>query len=136
MFKLKSLHDFFINIVIKLIFFQPSGPLLPTSLMRHSMVKLGKGQAMLGGRSNGLFHTKIYSMACSNRYCLVSSLDRELSVPRQYFVAIPISDKIAGCITNGNYSFNKVRSSTQPNTYFTLKYRMPVPKTDWGWFLP
>ena len=70
----------------------------------HSMVELGKGQAILGGRSDGDHQAKIYSMTCSNRNCIISLLDRELSVPKGYFVAIPIPDTTSGCITGGkNY---------------------------------
>ena len=71
------------------------------TLHSHSMVRLGKGQAILGGWSNNVYQAKIYSMTCSNRNCMISLLDRELSVPRQDFVAIPIPDTISGCITGG-----------------------------------
>ena len=73
----------------------------------HSMVRLGKGQAILGGYSNGDYQAKIYSMTCSNRNCIILLLDRELSVPRQDFVAIPIPDTISGCITGGKKYFQK-----------------------------
>ena len=86
---------------------QISGPLLPKPLEFHSMVRLGKGQAILGGWSNGDYQAKIYSMTCSNRNCIVSLLDRELSVPKGYFVAIPIPDTISGCITGGKKYFPK-----------------------------
>ena len=65
------------------------------------MVRLGKGQAILGGWSNNVYQAKIYSMTCSNRNCMITLLDRELSVPRRDFVAIPIPDTISGCITGG-----------------------------------
>ena len=67
------------------------------------MVRLSKGQAILGGFSfnNGGDQDKIYSMDCSNRNCLISTLNRELSVPKGFFVAIPIPDKLSGCITGG-----------------------------------
>jgi hypothetical protein len=87
-------------------FSQTSGPLLPISLWGHSMVKLGKGQAILGGRSID-FQTKIYSMSCSKRKCIISLLNRELLVPRGSFVAIPIPDTISGCITGGKNNFQK-----------------------------
>ena len=74
------------------------------------MVRLGKGQAILGGRSNGVYQTKIYSMGCSNRNCIISLLNRELSVPRYDFVAIPIPDTISGCITGGKHDFQKKNS--------------------------
>ena len=65
------------------------------------MVRLGKGQALIGGNS-------IYSMGCSNRNCIISLLNRELSVPRYNFVAIPIPDTISGCITGGKNYFWKL----------------------------
>ena len=73
-------------------------------LLEHSMVRLGKGQAILGGRSQIVYQAKIYSMTCSNSNCIISLLDRELSGPLIDFVAIPIPDTISGCITGGkNY---------------------------------
>ena len=70
----------------------------------HSMVRLGKGQAILGGKSYDDYQDKIYSMTCSNRDCTILLLDRELSVPKYDFVAIPIPDTISGCISGGkNY---------------------------------
>ena len=98
----ESLNEFLVFCVFTdSFFFQISGPLLPIPLASHSMVKLGKGQAILGGSSDGVHQAKIYSMTCSNRNCMISLLDRELSVPRQDFVAIPIPDTISGCITGG-----------------------------------
>ena len=75
------------------------------TLQSHSMVRLGKGQAILGGWSSNVYQAKIYSMTCSNRNCIISLLDRELSAPRRNFVAIPIPDKNLGCITEGNINF-------------------------------
>jgi hypothetical protein len=66
------------------------------------MVKLGKGQAILGGGSQSGYQNKIYSMNCYNRNCLITLLSSELSVPKGLFVAIPIPDTIAGCISGGN----------------------------------
>jgi hypothetical protein len=71
------------------------------------MVRLGKGQAILGGLSNDDYQAKIYSMTCSNRNCIISLLDRELSVPKEGFVTIPIPDTISGCITGGKKYFPK-----------------------------
>ena len=71
------------------------------------MVRSGKGQAILGGRSNGVYQAKIYSMTCSNRNYIISLLDRELSAPKYIFVAIPIPDTISGCITGGKKYFQK-----------------------------
>ena len=65
------------------------------------MVKLGKGQAILGGYDDMNFvQNKIYRMTCSNRLCKVSSLNKELSIARGNFMAIPIPDTISGCITS------------------------------------
>ena len=69
------------------------------------MVRLGKGQAILGGRSSSDYQAKIYSMTCSNRNCIIAFLNRELSVPKGLFVAIPIPDTISGCITGGKNDF-------------------------------
>jgi hypothetical protein len=80
--------------------------------MGHAMVRLGKGQAILGGRSMQ-FHSiiglsnKIYSLTCSNRHCTISLVSSELSVARNNFVAIPIPDEMAGCITGGKNYFQK-----------------------------
>ena len=82
------------------------------------MVRLGKGQAILGGQtSNGDNQAKIYSMTCSNKDCTISLLDRELSVPRRYFVAIPIPDTISGCITGGTNDFQKILKSSKVNKH-------------------
>ena len=117
-------------------FFQSSGPLLPVQLHGHSMVKLGKGQAILGGRSNEVHHSKIYSMTCSNRNCTIFILNRELSVPKVLFVAISIPDTISGCITNGKNDFQKPQMFYVSKYFFPLNYSMPVQNTDRGWFLP
>ena len=80
------------------------------------MVRLGKGQAILGGMSNGVYQTMIYLMTCSNRNCIISLLNRELSVPKDSFVSIPIPDTISGCITGGeNYFQKNPKRSIQPN---------------------
>ena len=83
------------------------------------MVRLGKGQAILGGY-NGDYQAKIYSMTCSNRNCIILLLDRELSVPKGWFVAIPIPDTISGCITGGKKYFQKKpKRSIQANICLT-----------------
>ena len=87
------------------------------------MVRIGKGQAILGGsgksvyfqtdfdddddQASDIYHSKIYSLTCSNRNCIISLLERELSVQKGYFVAIPIPDTISGCITKGKNGFQK-----------------------------
>ena len=87
------------------------------------MVKLGHGQALIGGKSNGIYSTKIYFMFCSNRNFILSSLNREISFPRGWFEAIPIPDEISGCITGGNPDFKKNQKFiyVQPNICLTLK---------------
>ena len=110
-------------------------------LSGHSMVRLGQGQAIFGGLSNSDdYQTKIYLMGCSNRNCIISLLNRALSVPKYSFVAISIPDTISGCITGSKKYYQKnlkdLGTYIQPNIYFILKYSMPVPKTDWGWVLP
>ena len=80
---------------------------MPLPLGDHSMVQLGKGQAILGGRSNGDYQKKIYFLTCFNKYCSFSLLDKELSDPRSSFVAIPIPDEITGCITGGKCDFKQ-----------------------------
>ena len=96
------------------LFFPISGPLLPIPQNGHSMVSLGKGQAILGGVSSNGFQAKIYSMTCSNRNCIISLLNRELSVPKGYFVAIPIPDTISGCITGGKNYIRKITLKSSP----------------------
>jgi hypothetical protein len=81
------------------------------------MVQLGKGQAILGGWSYASSIAKIYFMTCSNRNCVMSLLDRELSVPKGLFVAIPIPDTISGCITGGKNYFQK----KTPQMFYTTK---------------
>ena len=100
-------------------FFNTSESLLPIPLVDHSMVNLGKGQAILGGDSGGVFQAKIYSITCSNRNCIISLLNRELSVPKGYFVAIPIPDTISGCITGGKNIFQNPKRSIQANICLT-----------------
>jgi hypothetical protein len=82
---------------------------MPIPLTSHSMVRLGNGQAIIGGfsYSSGGDQAKIYFMDCSNRNCSISLLNIELSVPKGYFVAIPIPDTISGCITQGKNHFQK-----------------------------
>ena len=68
------------------------------------MIELGLGQAILGGIDhNDVLQNKIYHMTCSENICMVSKLNIELSVPRAWFVAIPIPDRIAGCISESEF---------------------------------
>ena len=83
--------------------YQYLGPNLPIPLQYHSMVPLIHGQAIIGGNSGTgtQINEKIYFLTCSNMICTVSTLSQELSVPRHYFVAIPIPDSMSGCISGG-----------------------------------
>ena len=82
-----------------------AGPDLPIGLYGHSMVALGLGQAVLGGYSNSGPQKKIYLITCSEQICMISLLNQELSIPRQYFVAIPIPDSMSGCISNSEFGY-------------------------------
>ena len=83
------------------------------------MVRLGKGQAILGGSSsNNFYQSKIYSMTCFNRNCIISLINEELLFPRGWFLAIPIPDTISGCITGGKNYFQHNQSFRQPNICF------------------
>ena len=85
------------------------GPDLPISLHKHSMVPLGLGQAILGGRrntfseGNSQYQSKIYHVTCLNHLCDIDTLRKELSVPRELFVAIPVPDCISGCISESKF---------------------------------
>jgi hypothetical protein len=104
--------------------YRVEGPLLPIPLKGHKMVRLGKGQAILGGSYIEKYQAKIYSMTCSNRNCIISLLDRELSVPRANFVAIPIPDTISLCITGGKNYFMKKKNQNQNQNHklYTTKH--------------
>ena len=78
-----------------------TGPKLPMSLFRHAMVQLGNRQAIIGGFGNGDFQDKIHLFSCMNKNCSIHQLDQILSLPRYWFVAIPIPDTLSGCITGG-----------------------------------
>ena len=116
------MNSLFIYSQSKYFLFQTSGPSLPMPLFYHKMVRLGKGQAILGGKSYDDYQDEIYSMTCSNRDCTILLLDRELSVPKYDFVAIPIPDTISGCITDGRNIFQKTPPKyvyVQANICFT-----------------
>ena len=81
---------------------------MPLELYRHAMVQLGNGQAIIGGGGNGIIQAKIHFLHCMNRNCSISTLNQELSVPRYDFLAVPIPDTIAGCISGGKKSKKKV----------------------------
>ena len=83
-----------------------TGPDLPIAIKGHSMVTLGFGQAILGGESNNdAYQSKIYFLTCSKQICMLSTLNKELSVPRSSFVAIPIPDSMSGCIGKSKFEY-------------------------------
>ena len=91
-------------------------------IFRHAMVELGNGQAIIGGFGNGKSQDKIYCFSCMNRNCSIHQLYQVLSVPRYWFVAIPIPDTLSGCITGG-MKYNKtyhvnLQLETYPNLCF------------------
>ena len=68
------------------------------------MVPLGLGQAILGGFYEAPMG-KIYHMTCSHHDCLIVALNKDLSIPRTAFVAIPIPDSISGCISKSKFEY-------------------------------
>ena len=79
---------------------------LPLPIAGHSMVPLGFGQAILGGRDpshNGAYYSAIYLMKSSQHICKVLQLDKRLSVPRALGVVIPIPDSMAQCISESKF---------------------------------
>ena len=82
-----------------------AGPDLPIGIERHSMVALGLGQAVLGGKASSGYQKKIYHITCSEQNCMISMISQELSIPRGYFVAIPIPDSMSGCISKSKFGY-------------------------------
>ena len=83
------------------------------------MVSLGLGQAILGGiDDNYVVQNRIYHITCSQHICMVSKMNKELSVPRAFFVAIPIPDSMSGCISQSKFGFivKHFIESTQSST--------------------
>ena len=113
-----------------------TGPKLPIPLFFHAMVQLEKGQAIIGGFGDGS-QDKIYLFSCMDRNCSIHQLSQELSVPRYWFVAIPIPDTLSGCITGGK-KFHKIyhvnfQFKTYPNLSF---FRVSAGRSCWGRLLP
>ena len=73
------------------------GPTLPKPLFGHEMVPLGNGQAIIGGFSTNSDNSKTFMVTCSNRNCKLEILRQELSVPRGWFVAMPIPTNMTEC---------------------------------------
>ena len=91
-------------------------------LYTHAMVQLGNGLAIIGGWGNGFPQAKIHRLNCMNRYCAISTLSQELSVPRYHFLAIPIPDTIAGCISGGKKCQKKAPDSFVILNLFSPKF--------------
>ena len=69
-------------------------------MVGHAMVKLGNGQAIIGGYGDG-YQGKIYLFSCIEINCSIHQLSQKLSIPRARFVTIAIPDTLSGCITGG-----------------------------------
>ena len=80
------------------------------------MVRFGKGQVILQAGYG------IYLMTCSNRNCLISLLNKEFEMYYMYFVAIPIPDKMSGCLAEGKHDFKIVLKSQKFYTYQFSKF--------------
>ena len=93
----------------------PLGPDLPVPLNGHteSTVPLGHGQAILGGLSTYISQKKIYVINCRRGNCFISTMLQELSVHRSYFVAIPLPDNLAGCVTGGKETIHNQSELSQ-----------------------
>ena len=89
-------------------------------LIRHAMVQLGNGQAIIGGYGNGIFQDKIYLFSCMNKNYSIHQLDQVLSLPWYWFVAIPIPDTLSGCITGGKIFHKIYHANLQLETYPNL----------------
>ena len=69
------------------------------------MVPLGLGQAIIGGvlyvdyGHDNAPNAKTFFVSCLQLSCDLKTLQQELSVPRAFFIAIPIPDSISGCIS-------------------------------------
>ena len=81
------------------------GPDIPELLSGHSMVALGLGQAIIGGKNDLLTTTiyskKIYHLERSRGDFAISRILSELSIPLASFMAIPIPEFFSGCISEG-----------------------------------
>ena len=80
------------------------GPELPLAkFVYHSMVPLANGLAIMGGGNSQVgFNKNVYFLTCASRKCIISLLTTaKIAHPRANFVAIPIPDTIAECITGG-----------------------------------
>ena len=70
------------------------------------MVALGHGQVILGGwNEDNVVESKLYLIKCSQHVWDVTTLEKELSIPRRNFMAIPIPDQMSGCISESKFTF-------------------------------
>ena len=71
------------------------------------MITLGHGQAILGGSDDDFaFQSKIYIIKSSQNIWDVTTLVKELSIPRENFLAIPIPDHLSKCISESRLKFH------------------------------
>ena len=95
---------------------------MPIPLEGHSMVPLGLGQAILGGiDDNAAFQTKIYHVTCSNQLCDITTLSKELSTPKHYFVAIPIPDDVSDCISASTLLYVCFKNCRRATCFWLVK---------------
>ena len=90
-----------------------AGADLAIGIRSHSMVILGLGQAILGGKAadndntDKNYRKEIYHFKCYQHDCTISLLNQFLEVPRAYFVAIPIPDRTSGCISDRKFGCSR-----------------------------
>ena len=85
-----------------------SGPNMPYKANGLSMVPLGNGQAICGGRFGDAstiaeYSNQIILLTCSNKRCKMEILPQKLLVSMAFFIMIPIPDTISGCVSKGMY---------------------------------
>ena len=99
--------------MITLFIFELLGPDLPTALygITASTVPLGNGQAIFGGIHDISAQYTIYHMTCASGDCNILKLYEQLSVPRGFFVVIPVPDFVSGCGAEVKYLLSDLLSS-------------------------
>ena len=100
----EDMESSILNMIYMTVIILFTGPKLSMRLYSHVMVQLGNGQAIIGGGGNGIIQAKIHLLSCMKRYCSITTLNQELSVPRYWFLAIPVPDTILECISQGKKS--------------------------------
>ena len=125
-----SSHRLILKIVgfmMRMYLFYILGPELPmATFVYHSMVPLANGLAIMGGGNSGVgFTENVYFLTCANRNCIISLLTTaKIAHPRVNFVAIPIPDTTAECITGGKVHICVCHIILF--IQFLLSYRLPV----------